>query len=103
MDLHAYLHQELSGRNAPEWVVVIDVQSFYGSITHEWLLEHTPMDKDILYSLLKAGVVMKGDLFPTEQGISLGTSLSPILGNMILDGLQSRIFDRLFPNGRFLP
>ena len=101
MDLHAYLHQELSGRNAPEWVVVIDVQSFYGSITHEWLLEHTPMDKDILYSLLKAGVVMKGDLFPTEQGISLGTSLSPILGNMILDGLQSRIFDRLFPNGRF--
>ncbi len=57
------------------------------------------MDSMILRKFLKAGVIRDGELFATDQGISLGASLSPIFGNMILDGLQSFIYDRLYPNG----
>ena len=48
---------------------------------------------------LKAGVIRNGELFPTDKDISLGTSLSPILSNMLLDGLQTYIYDRLYPYG----
>ena len=99
LDLHAYLQQELSGPEAPEFLVVIDVKSYYGSIIHDSLLRIIPMDKTMLRKFLKAGVVRDGQLFSIERGISLGTSLSPILGNMLLDGLQTYIYDRLFPDG----
>ena len=90
---------DLTGPYAPEWVVVVDVQSYYSSITHERLMNDIPMDKAMLQKFLKAGVIRDGELFSTDRGISLGTSLSPILGNMLLDGLQSYIYDRLYPAG----
>lgn len=96
LDVHAYLTRDLSSPGAPEWVVKVDVQSFYASIIHDWLLKHIPMDKTILRKFLKAGVIMRGELFPTEQGLSYAASLSPILANMMLDGLQTYIYDRLF-------
>jgi len=80
-------------------VCVIDVKSFYDHIIQSWLVEHIPTNKTVLRKFLKAGIIIKGDLFSTEQGISLGTSLSPILGNMTLDGLQSYIYQRLYPQG----
>lgn len=100
LDLHAYLFRDLSGPDAPEWIIKIDVLTFYRTIVHTWLLMNIHMDKKILRKFLKAGVVMKGDLFPTDEGISMGISLSPILANMMLDGLQSYIYDRLFPKGQ---
>lgn len=42
---------------------------------------------------------MNGTLFPLYEGISLGGSLSPIIGNMTLDGMQDFIYSRLFPDG----
>ena len=77
----------------------MDVKSYYSSIIHDCLLDLIPMDKTMLKKFLKAGVVRDGQLFDTDQGISLGTSLSPILGNMLLDGLQSYVYNRLFPEG----
>ena len=47
------------------------------------------MNKQILRKQLKAGVIKDGLLFDTEQGISLGGSLSPVLANMMLNGLQT--------------
>jgi len=43
--------------------------------------------------------VKDGLLFETEQGMSLAGTLSPLLGNMMLDGLQTFIYDRLYPQG----
>lgn len=98
-DLHAYLYRDLSGTDAPKFIVVANVRAYYGSIIHKILLDITPMDKTILREFLRSGVVRDGELFATNQGISLGTSLSPILGNILLNGLQSYIFDRLYPDG----
>lgn len=99
LDAHAYLKEALSGPNAPEWVALADVEAYYESILHEALLDIIPMDKSMLRKFLKAGVVRNGELFATDMGISLGTSLSPILGNMVLDGLQSYIYGRFYPKG----
>lgn len=98
-DVHAYLTRDLSGPNAPEWVAIIDIQCFYNSIAHDWLIEHIPMDKTVLRKFLKAGTIINGELFPTNQGLSYASSLSPILANMMLDGMQSYIYERLYPAG----
>lgn len=76
-----------------------DVKGFFDSIMHKWLIEHIPMDKAVLKKFLRSGVVKNGELFASNQGISFASSLSPILGNMMLDGLQTAIYDALYMNG----
>lgn len=98
-DVHAYLSRDLSGPNAPDWAAIIDIRCFYNSIAHNWLLENIPMDRAILRKFLKAGAIINGELFPTNQGLSYASSLSPILANMMLDGMQSYIYERLYPTG----
>ena len=57
------------------------------------------MDKKVLQEFLKCGHVFAGELFPAEEtGISLGANLSPLLGNLTLDGLQRCLYDHLYPN-----
>ena len=41
-----------------------------------------------------------GEFFPTNKGMSMASSLSPILGNIMLDGLQTDLYDHLYPNGK---
>ena len=99
LDAHAYLSRDLSGDNPPDYVVLIDVQSFYDTVVHDWLIKNIPMDKTMLRKFLKAGMVKEGEMFPTDKGMSMASSLSSILGNMILDGLQSYLYDHLYPSG----
>jgi RNA-directed DNA polymerase len=90
---HAHLLDALKDTEATNWILVADVHSYYGSISHEWLLKHIPMNRYVLKQFLKANIVLEnGELFPIDEGISLGCSLSPILGNMVLDGLQSLFY-----------
>lgn len=95
-DVHAYLMDCLSGTKAPRYVLIADVKSCYNMISHHWLLEHIPMDKLVLKEFLKAGFVFAGSIFPIDQGISLGSNISPILGNMTLDGMQKYIYDTFY-------
>ncbi len=97
LDAHAYLCQMLDGPDAPQWIVRADVKSCYDAISHSWLLENIPMDRKVLREFLRAGVVSGGELFPTLRGISQGATLSPILGNMVLDGLQAYLYENLCP------
>ena len=93
LDVHYYICEALKYPNSPEWVLKGDIKSCYESISHEWLLRNIPMNTHVLYEFLKSGFVFGHSLFPTEQGISLGMSISPIIANMTLDGLQKVIFD----------
>ena len=99
LDPNAHLLHDLTMENAPTWVVIADVQTFYATVAHDWLIENIPMDKTVLQKFLKAGMVRNGELFPTDKGMSMASALSPKLGNMMLDGLQSYIYDRLYPSG----
>ena len=96
-DVHVAVISAIEGEDAPRYLVKADVKAYYGTISHEWLLRHIPIfDKHALKEFLKAGHIFAGELFPADDfGISLGTSISPILGNMCLDGLQTAIFNGL--------
>ena len=98
-DAYAYILQALNQDNPPQWIVRADVAAFFDNVMHGWLIDHIPMDKTVLRKFLRAGVVKDGELFETNRGISFASSLSPILGNMLLDGLQSYIYDGLYPQG----
>lgn len=96
-DAHAYIMEALSKSDAPQFMVCVDVKGYYAHIEHEWLMEHLPMDKKVLREFLNAGIVFAGELFPADDiGISEGVSISPYIGNFVLDGLQTYIFEGLY-------
>jgi RNA-directed DNA polymerase len=93
-DMHAHIMSAL--KKSIYYIVKADVKSCYESINHDWLLANIPMDTAVLREFLKCGHVSAGEFFPAEDhGISLGVSISPILGNMVLDGMQRMIFEGL--------
>lgn len=97
LDAHAYLARDLTGEDAPAFVVLFDVQTFYDTVVHDWMLQNIPIDKTMLRKFLKAGMIRDGELWPTDKGMSMASTLSSIMGNMMLDGLQTYIYDRLYP------
>lgn len=98
LDANAYILEVLQGPNAPEFVGIEDVTAYYANIQRDWLMRHIPMDKKVLAQFLKAGHVFAGELFPNDGiGISMGANLSPMMANHVLDGLQSYIFQMMYP------
>ena len=81
----------LGKSKSPKWVLEGDIQGCFDNISHEWMEANILMDKAILRKWLKAGVIEKGKLFPTEQGTPQGGIISPTLANLVLDGLEERL------------
>jgi RNA-directed DNA polymerase len=75
-----------------QWVLEADIKGFFDYISHQWMLDNLPMDKDVLRKFLKAGFVDGSQLYPTEEGTPQGGVISPTLANMTLDGLE-RLLD----------
>lgn len=99
-DAHAFIMRALCGQNPPSFAVKADVKACYASISHDWLLANIPMDTKVLLQFLKAGHFFAGEIFPPDDhGISLGSAISPILGNMALDGMQAAVFEGLHGMG----
>jgi RNA-directed DNA polymerase len=59
-------------------------------------LKNIPVNKTILNEWLKAGYIEKKRLFPTEKGTPQGGTISPMIMNMVLDGLETQI-NKKFP------
>lgn len=93
LDAHAFIMDLLKEPNAPEWFLICDVKSCYDSISHKWLLENIPMNKHVLKEFIAAGIVFNNEIFPVDTGISLGCNISPLLGNMALDGIQKLLYN----------
>jgi RNA-directed DNA polymerase len=89
----------MSKRNSAEWILEGDIESCFDRISHEWLLEHIPMDKVILRKWLKAGYIENSIYYDTDSGTPQGGIISPLLANMALDGLEARLRER-FPKGK---
>ena len=97
-DACEYIFTALSRRSSPEWVLEGDIKGCFDHISHDWLIEHIPMDKSVLKQFLKAGFVFQNELFPTDEGTPQGGVISPILANMALDGMQKVLSDRFHTN-----
>ena len=78
----------LSHKDSPHWVLEGDIKGCFDHISHDWLMQHIPMEKRILRQWLKAGYVEETTFFETEEGTPQGGIISPVLANMTLDGLE---------------
>jgi len=90
-DALTHAHIVLSRQHSPQWVLEGDIRACFDEISHAWLLQHVPMDKQILRKWLKAGYWEKAKLFPTSSGTPQGGIASPILANLALDGMEQAI------------
>ena len=77
-------------RKKVNWIVDLDIRSFFDKIQHEWLVkfvEHRIGDKRVVRLIqkwLKAGVMEHGQWTETKEGSPQGAVISPILANLYL-------------------
>jgi RNA-directed DNA polymerase len=81
----------LCRKTAPVWILEGDIKGCFDNISHDWLLEHIPMDKQILRKWLKSGYIEKGTFNNTSAGTTQGSPCSPVLANMCLDKLERKL------------
>lgn len=94
-DAMSQLFISLSQRTSARWVLEADIKGCFDHISHDWLLQHVPMDVAVLRKWLKAGVVFKGMLQASEAGTPQGGIISPTLANVALNGLESGLVGHL--------
>jgi RNA-directed DNA polymerase len=90
-DAIAAVFNALSKPNSATWVLEGDIEGCYDNISHQWLLEHIPMDREVLRKWLETGYIENRLLYPTHKGTPQGGIISPILANMTLDGMEKAI------------
>lgn len=83
-----------------EWAVGVDLQAFFDEIPHGLILQlirRKVADErlvTLLARLLKAGVIVKGELEKTTKGCPQGSPLSPMLSNIVLNELDRNLEER---------
>ena len=84
----------LNRRTSAAWILEGDIKGCFDNISHKWLLDNIPMDKQVLRKWLNAGFMENGRLFTTDAGTPQGAPCSPVLANMCLDGLEAILTSR---------
>ena len=74
-------------------VLDADIEQFFPSVSHQWLLDNIPLDKKILREFLKAGFCEDFTFHPVNEGFPQGSPISPVLANMSLNGLREWLGD----------
>jgi RNA-directed DNA polymerase len=86
----------LAQKLSAQWILEADIKGCFDNISHNWLLGHVLIDKQILRKWLKAGYIEKQTLHPTLSGTPQGGIISPTLMNLTLDGLE-KLLRKRFP------
>ena len=79
----------LSQRTSAVWILEADIEGCFDHISHPWLLDHIPMDREVLRKWLKCGYVESHMRYATGAGTPQGGVISPTLANLALDGLET--------------
>nr|ATI20212.1 group II intron reverse transcriptase/maturase [Juglanconis oblonga]ATI20374.1 group II intron reverse transcriptase/maturase [Juglanconis oblonga] len=84
-----------AGEFYDKYALDADIKGFFDNISHEWLMENTPLETTLLPILkqwLKAGHIYKGEWSDaTESGTPQGGIISPTLANLTLNGLEESV------------
>lgn len=92
-----------------DWVVEGDIRACFDRIDHNLLMERVKVrvgDRKVLRLIrqfLEAGVLRRGQVEETTEGTPQGGVLSPLLANVLLDGLDrayAERYHRLTPSER---
>ena len=76
-------------KGSSQWILEGDIKGFFDNIDFEWLMDNIPMNKIVLNAWLKSGFIEEGKVFSTTSGVPQGGIISPVIGNMVLDGLEA--------------
>jgi RNA-directed DNA polymerase len=76
---------------APSWILEVDIRACFDTISHPWLERHIPMEKTLLHKWLKAGYIDQATFHHTDVGTPQGSPISPVMCNMVLDGLEQEL------------
>jgi len=74
-----------------EWILEGDIKGCFDNISHQWIYDNIPLDNRLLKQWLKSGFIKDDTLFPTESGTPQGGIISPVIANMVLDGLENLV------------
>ena len=81
----------LAKQGSASYILEADIKSCFDTISHQWLLNNIPMDKEILKKLLEAGYIEKDEKFSTTAGTPQGGIISPTLLTITLSGLEQAV------------
>ena len=81
----------LGKKHSATFILEGDIRACFDQISHLWLLQNIPMDKQVLGKFLKAGFMERGKLHPMTQGTAQGGLISPALTVLALAGLEKVI------------
>ncbi|MBA3439543.1 MAG: group II intron reverse transcriptase/maturase [Pyrinomonadaceae bacterium] len=88
--------QVLVRPTSAQWTLEGDIKSCFDELDHRWVLANIPMEKAMLRRWLKAGYIYQHVWNETEAGTPQGGTISPVIMNMALDGLE-RLLREKFP------
>lgn len=77
--------------NRPQWVLEGDIKGCFDNISHDWILSNIPMERRILRQWLKCGYMENDCKYFNEAGTPQGGIISPVIANMVLDGLETML------------
>ena len=86
----------LSRTTGPLWILEGDIKGCFDNISHAWIMANIPLDKAVLRQFLKSGYMEKGALFPTDMGTPQGGTISTVICNMVLDGMEPLLKRQFF-------
>jgi RNA-directed DNA polymerase len=64
------------------------MEGFFDHSAFSWIEAHTPMNKRLLAQWLRSGFLDHGTRYPTTAGVPQGGICSPVISNLVLDGLE---------------
>jgi RNA-directed DNA polymerase len=81
----------LARKSSAQWIFEADIKSCFDKISHEWLRNNIPMDKEILNKWLSAGYMDENVIHRTKEGTPQGGIASCTLLNLTLSGLEEAV------------
>lgn len=78
----------LNGDSCPEYVLEGDICRCFDNINRQWIMDNIPLEKKVLRQFLHRMYRQDGKLFSVTEGIPQGACISPMICNMVLDGIE---------------
>jgi RNA-directed DNA polymerase len=91
---------EVLYRQRMEHVLEVDIRDFFGSLSHEWLMDFLKLRIGdgralrLIQAWLTAGIFEEGRWLKVERGTPQGGSISPLLANIYLHYVVDLWFER---------
>nr|YP_009326792.1 hypothetical protein [Caulerpa racemosa]ANJ70779.1 hypothetical protein [Caulerpa racemosa] len=78
-------------------ILELDIKKCFDTIDHDYILKNIPIHQQILQEWLNCGYIPVKDTIthPTSSGVPQGGIISPVICNMVIDGLSKEVHNIL--------